>query len=82
MNRNDLYSCPVCGLTYVDELSAEDCCEDIEGQEGWDQRLHCAECGDLFDPDEDGLEATESPTGKPMCYECFNKRPCGDCKGL
>jgi hypothetical protein len=46
----------------------------------------CSECGRKFDPDgefhDGGLTAEESPTGKPMCYKCHEKKPCKGCRGL
>jgi hypothetical protein len=48
--------------------------------------LRCSECGRKFDPDGEfntgGLTDDESPTGKAMCYRCFDKRPCKGCRGL
>jgi len=51
----------------------------------------CYECGRVLNGDpgdwDDGYDGIwfdeeDSPTGEPICSECFDKLPCDGCKGL
>ena len=47
--------------------------------------LVCSCCGGiLYEEDEYELwfPGEDSPTGEPICWECFDELPCNDCRGL